>query len=355
MRLKPVLALALALGAAKTRADSSTTISTTVYADFTYRQNHDEGKHASADKSNGTEFDLKRFYLTVDHSFDETWDVRFRSDVGNETNGKYDVFVKNAYVEAKLAPELYLRGGAADMPWIPFVESLYGFRFVENVLVDRTKFGNSADWGLHAGGKFADGLASYAVSVVNGRGYSDPTRTQVPTVAARVSVNPLKELTIGIDGEVGRLGQAVAGVETYHNATRYDAVIAWVGGPLRAGVTGFIAKDYAASIVTSNTAKEDTATGGSLWASYAIIEPVIVFGRADYLKPKKDTNSDLKDVYFNLGVDYKPVKPVDLALAYKWDQVKAGTLSTSNGTIGSSVAGAHGTYQEFGIWTQVAF
>ena len=29
------------------------------------------------------------------------------------------------------------------------MEGVYGYRYVENTLVDRIKFGNSADWGVH--------------------------------------------------------------------------------------------------------------------------------------------------------------------------------------------------------------
>lgn len=40
------------------------------------------------------------------------------------------------------------------------VEGLYGFGFGENVIIDRLKFGNPADWGLHAGGKVSDDLST---------------------------------------------------------------------------------------------------------------------------------------------------------------------------------------------------
>jgi hypothetical protein len=359
MRIKHAVAIALALGATSTvRADEpattpTTTISGKAFVDFTYRNNKDNGTK-TADKSAGTSFDLKRFYLGVDHRFDDVWAARLRTDLGNEVNGKYDVFVKHAFVQATVRPELVLRAGAADMPWIPFVEELYGFRYVENPFIDRIKFGTSADWGLHAGGKLGGGVASYAVSVVNGRGYGDPTRTQGPTGEARVSFVPLKGLTVGLGGQVGTLGQRVVGTATPRTATRYDAVVAWVSGPVRVGVEGFMAQNYDKAIVTSETAPKDKSQGGSLWASYAF-NPVSVFGRVDYVQPKKDTNEKLKDLYFNLGVAYKPAKPVDIALVYKYEQVKEGTMSTANGTIGSTVAGEKGTYQEVGLFAQYAF
>jgi hypothetical protein len=334
---------------------SSTKISGTAFADLTYRQNKDDGTSLAPDKSNGTSFDLKRFYLTVDQTWNTTWGARFRSDIGNETNGKYDLFVKNAYIEARVVPELTLRAGAADLPWVPFVEGFCGYRYVENTLLDRTKFAASADWGLHAGGKLGGELATYAVSIVNGRGYGDPTRSQSPTGEARVSVAPVKGLTVGVGGLIGSLGQRTVGTATPKTAKRAQAVIAYVGGGLRVGAEGFWAKDYSTKIITG-AAKEDTSVGASGWASYAFDStPWAVFARADYVQPAKDTNKKLKDFYANGGVQLRPIESVSLALAYKYEQVKEGTLSTSNGTVGSAKPGKSGTYNEVGLWGLYTF
>jgi hypothetical protein len=345
-------ALALAGAATAARADGSTTkISGKVFADFSYRVNSDDGTNTAREA--GTEFDLKRFYLTVDHSFSEVFGARFRSDIGDQ-NGRYDVFVKNAYLEAKLAPEFVVRAGAADLPWVPLVEDLYGFRYVENELVDRVKFGTSADWGLHALGKFGGGLVNYSVSVVNGRGYGNPSRSQAPTAEARLGVVPVKGLTVAVGGLAGKLGQNVIGVPTPKTATRFDAVLAWAAEDLRVGVEGFYAKNYASAII-KGTAPEDKALGASGWLSYQFLPEVTAFGRVDWVQPSKDVASDVKDLYFNVGLQYEPVKPLDLALVFKREKVDSGTLSTSNGTIGSSVATASGTYMEVGVFAQYAF
>jgi hypothetical protein len=237
---------------------------------------------------------------------------------------------------------------------VPFVEDLYGFRYVENVLIDRTKFGTSADWGVHAGGKLGGGVASYAISAVNGRGYGDPTRTQAPTVEGRVALVPVTGLTLGVGGQAGKLGQNVVGTATPRTAQRVDAVVAWVSGELRLGATGFLAKNYGKTIVTGAD-PEDKAVGASAWASVTVLPPVTIFGRADYVQPKRDTNPNLKDAYLNAGIQVKPAKPIDLALVYKYEQVKNGTLAVSNGTIGSTVPGQKGTYNELGLFAQYSF
>ncbi len=336
------------------RAEPSTIISGKAFVDYTYRNNVDDGTGLAADKYAGTALDLKRFYFAVDHTFDSVWAARVRTDVGNLVNGKYDVFVKHAFVQATIAPELTLRAGSADLPWVPFQEDLYGYRYVENVLIDRVKVGTSADWGLHAGGKLASGLVSYAVSVVNGRGYGDPTRTQSPLVEARLALAPVKGLTLAVGGQVGKLGQNVIGTATPRNAQRFDALVAWVDGPVRVGANGFYATNYDKAIVTG-AKPEDKAMGVSGWASYAFNPELALFGRGDYVQPRKDTNPGLKDVYFNAGLQYTPAKAVNLALVYKHETVASGTVSTSNGTIGSTVAGSKGTYSEVGVFGQYSF
>lgn len=345
-------AAALAGPAGAALADGpTTTISGKAFADFSYRENSDDGTHVARDA--GTGFDLKRFYATLDHSFNEVLGARFRTDVGDQ-NGKYDVFVKNAYIEARLAPELVLRAGSADLPWIPMAEELYGFRYVENELVDRVKYGTSADWGLHALGKVSDGLLSYTLSVVNGRGYSNPSRSQAPTAEARLGVSPVKGLTVAVGGLVGKLGQNVIGVAVPRTATRLDALVAWAADDLRAGVEGFWAKNYAAAII-KGTAPEDKAVGVSGWLSWRFVPALTAFGRVDWVQPSKDVNSDLEDLYLDVGLQWEPVKPLDLALVFKREKVDSGTLGTANGTVGSTVAAASGKYLEVGVFAQYAF
>jgi hypothetical protein len=352
MRPIRLAAALLATGAALAARADAPVISGKAYADLTYRNNVDGGADAARADS-GTAFDLKRFYLGVDQKFDDVWAARLRTDVGNLTNGKVDVFVKHAFIQAKVAPELTLRAGAADLPWVPFVEDLYGFRYVENVLIDRVKLGTSADWGLHASGGL--GVLGYAVSVVNGRGYGDPTRTQAPTVEARLSLVPVKGLTIAVGGQAGKLGQNVIGTATPRTAQRYDAVVAWAGDGLRLGATGFYAKNYSKTIVTDETVPEDTAVGASGWASVEFTPELAAFGRVDWVQPKKDTSADTKDLYLNVGLQYRPVKPVSLALVFKHDKVSSGSLSTSNGTVGSATAGQDGTFDEVGLFAQYVF
>jgi hypothetical protein len=327
----------------------STTISGKAFANVSMIDHESDGVDLA---DNGTQTELKRFYLGVDHKFDDTFTANLTTDFRYNTNGTSKdtlVYVKKAFVQAKFAPEFFVRVGAADLPWVPFVESLYGYRFVENVVVDRTRFGTSADWGVHIGGSFAGGRISYAASAVNGAGYKSLSRnSNTIDLEGRISANPIKNVTLAVGGYTGKLGKSSDVVTTQHRATRWNALAAYTDSRVRLGVEYFQAKNW--NNVT--TVASDKSSGWSAFGSFAFTPKLSVFGRYDWVKPNKDTNAALKDEYFNAGVNFKPLKEIDLALVYKRDRAENGFLSTSNGTIGGIM---EGTYHEFGLFTQVAF
>jgi len=311
-------------------------------------------KSDGADQAdNGTQTELKRFYLGVDHKFNDMFSANLTTDFRYNTNGTSKdvlVYVKKAYFQAKFAPEFFVRVGSADLPWVPFAEGVYGYRYIENTLIDRTKFGTSADWGVHVGGTFGDGLVSYAASAINGAGYKTLSRSSnTIDLEGRVSVNPIKPITLAVGGYTGKLGkQADNQPETPHRATRWNALAAYTDSRVRAGIEYFAAKNW--NNVTSPIS--DKSRGWSAFGSFAFTPKLAIFGRYDWVQPNDDTNSHLKDNYFNIGVNYKPIKGIDVALVYKRDKAKNGFISTSNGTIGGI---EDGTYDELGIFTQLSF
>jgi hypothetical protein len=294
----------------------------------------------------GVGFDLKRFYLGVDHRFNDTYSANITTDVQySSALSATHLFVKKAYLQASYSDALNVRLGAADLPWIPFAEDLYGYRHIEQTVSDRTKFGTSSDWGVHAYGKLGP-YVSYAVAVIDGAGYKAPLRSKTMDVEGRVSAK-YQDFTVGVGGYSGKLGKKTEGATNVeHTASRFNAIAAYTHGPIRAGVEYFHAKNW--SNVT--TAASDKSDGYSVFGSYAFTPKVSVFGRYDWVKPRKDTAPTVKDNYFNFGVQYQPVRIVDLALVYKRDKVDNGTLSTGNGTIGGSVGG---TYDEVGLFGQL--
>ena len=329
--------------------ESSTTIGGRIFADFTRLDHANDGVDSP---ENGIGIDVKRFYLAVTHEFDEMWSVNITTDF-NYVSGEdtTQVFIKKAYVQARVSDALVGRLGSADTPWIPFVEDLYGYRYVENVIIDRLKFGTSADWGVHGRGQFWAGMFHYAVSIVNGAGYKNPTRSSSMDVEARFSLVPFTGLTIAIGGYSGKLGNDVEGTATppQHTASRGNALVAYVHGPWRLGAEYFQARNW--DQVT--TVETDKADGISIWGSFDFKPKWGVFARADSASPSKELSPDLDDRYLHLGFAYHAHKNVDVAVVYKREEVDgAGALDTSNGTIGGLV---EGKYDEFGIWLLAEF
>ena len=358
----------------------NTTIGSQVFLDFgniSNKQNSNLPTETNVAPT-GTGFDVKRFYLSVEQKFNDVWSANLTTDAQyvsapgtitsttsstgaitsttstSNSGSVSEVFVKKLYLQAKLDDAFIVRAGSYTMPWAPFVESLYGYRWVEKTATDRLGFANTADWGVNAGGKFGTSGVSYSVSAVDGAGYKNPTRTKTVDVEARVSYVPIEGLTFAVGGYRGKLGQVTVVNENFANntATRWDAAIGYSIEGFRVGGEYYNAKNYktvnslAASVfgtsaVVASSAtgavNSDAATGGSVWASYAFTEQYSVFARADDTKLSKDIAPDLKDKYFNVGVAYKPIHSVDVGLVYKNEKIEHGAASISS-------ADANGSY-----------
>lgn len=349
----------------------------------------------------GTGFDIKRFYLIADHKFNDVWSADLTLDAQystastatvttptgtttaltnqNTSGGVTEVMVKKLYLEGKFSDALVVHAGAYTSPWAPFVEGLYGYRYIEKTTTDRLGFAQTADWGLNATGKFGpNGILGYSVSIVDGAGYKNPSRTKSPDYEGRISVVPVKWLTVGAGFYAGHLGQVTAANQDFdeNTAIRYNGVVAVNVSGVRAGVEYFTARNfktvnslaasaYGTSAVVASSATgrapSDKADGESAFVSYAFNTQYSVFARYDHTKLSHDIAPDLKDDYFNLGVAYKPLKTIDLALVYKNEKVENGLNSISGGDANGSysIGGVNGTrdghFNEVGFYAQWSF
>jgi len=310
-----------------------------------------------------TNFELKRFYLGVDHKFDDTFSANLTTDVTWSSGIGATLYIKKAYLQAKVDDALVIRLGANDMPWIPFVEGLYGYRHIDQTVSDRTKFGTSSDWGIHASGKVAGGLLEYAAAVVNGEGYRNPpgvggnNRSRSLDVEGRVNLN-YKGFVVGVGGYTGKLGKDVKTAANLpstaiNTASRINAVVAYKSDLFTVGGEYFRAKNWnnvTGSISPTLNIKSD---GWSGFASVKFMPKWSAFGRYDHVRTNKLINT--KDDFWNVGIQYSPAKIVDLALVYKRDVAENGAVSTGNGTIGAAGVGSRGTYDEIGLFGQFRF
>jgi len=327
-----------------------TTIGGRLFADMSSKEIKDKGTGVKSSDS-GVGVDAKRFYFTLTHDFNATWSAQFQSDIGDAGARRYDVFVKKAFLQAKLSNEAVFRLGSADTPWVPFVEGIYGQRYFEQTITDSLAFGTSAEWGLHFLGKVAGNKLGYAFTIGNGKGYSSPTRTKSVDFEGRVSYEAAPGLTFAVGGYSGKRGNDTDATPALHTASRFNVLANWVIGPVKIGGEYFTADNW------NQVAKvpSDKSDGYSGWLQYTLAKDWTLFGRYDSAKPSKDLKPALELTYDNIGVQWKPAKPLTAALAYKHAEVKGGTISTGNGTIGSATGGAKGKYDEIGLWFSFDF
>ncbi|NII54620.1 carbohydrate porin [Luteibacter sp. SG786] len=322
--------------------------------------------------TNGTGFDVKRFYLTVDHTFDDIWSVNLTTDFNYQsTLSQTSLFVKKAYVQGKFDPLFTLRLGAADMPWIPFVEKWYGYRYVENTITDRSfeggrsgstataggvgAFANSSDWGLHAlGATTGDNSINYQLSVVNGRGYRNLSRSKSVDAEGRFGYLPIEQMVIAVGGYTGKRGNDVESGAPTRTATRGDALVAWRDKTFGAGVEYFHSENwddilkYQGGSAPAPLSIKDKADGYSLWADWHFDPQWAVFARYDRVSYKyttiADTERELKDKYYNAGVSYDVLKNLKLALVYKHNRLD-----------GPYATPYHYKTDEVGFWGMLSF
>ena len=365
---------------ANTPKDSGTTITSTLFFNASNINQKTNGVRVSP---SGTGFDLKRAYLGVSHKFDKHFsatlliDANANSSAYNKNatplNGQY-IYVKNAFLEYKLNDAFIVRAGAAPSPWLPYAESVYGNRFVENTFIDRDKLGNTTDWGLHVLGTIGNPKSlniTYAASALNGGGYKNPTRTNTVDLEGRVSAN-YKGFTAGVGGYTGKLAAdpqnvvLTGGLTAPRTATRFDALVGYVGPRFRVSAEYIWAKNFSQNIITGVN-KDDVAEGYSVSGAFNVTPKWSVFGRYDTIKPNKYTASNLKDDYFNTGITYSAVKGVDLSLVYKREVLNGSTNGLIAGSTDftsqdtklttTSLGGVakHGTFDEIGLYGQIKF
>ncbi len=307
---------------------NNTTLSGRLYIDLSTLSQETNGVETG---NSGFGFDVKRAYVGVTHKFDDTWSANVTTDFTYvAADGQTQVLIKKAYLQGNFSDAFEFRVGSTDMPWIPFVEKQYGYRYVENTLVDKQKHGNSADWGLNANGKLAGGAVDYSASVVSGGGYKNPSRSSGMDVEARIGFSPLANTVIAIGGYSGKLGKDTASVDAFHTATRADAMIAYANGNNRIGAEYFQSSNWSTVLKPLG----DKADGYSLWGSYGISDALSIFGRYDSVNPSKELEPSLQGTYYNAGLQWAVAKGIKVAAVYKSNELKSAVTEQKTRELG---------------------
>lgn len=354
---------------------NNTELNGTIFYDFTGASHKERGANGiyspkdSHGTTNGAGFDMKRFYLSITHTFSKMWSANLTTDFNYSSSlGQTSLFVKKAYLQGDFSKYFIVRAGSANSPWIPFVEDLYHYRFFENTITDRSidgghnsdntgvgSFGQSADWGLHAmGGTKGDNSFTYQLSAVNGNGFRNPSRSGHVDLEGRVSYSPIKELTLAVGGYDGKRGKDnVADDAKVRTTQRANALIVYRNDSFGVGVEYFNARNwddvlhgFDGSVLLNNG---DKANGYSVFADWSFARRWALFGRHDQINYHYWTgigNSGahyIKDEYYNAGVSFDPIRMLRFALGWKYDTLRADDQRFAYKT------------NEIGLWGQVLF
>lgn len=317
---------------------NDTQVSGKMFFDLT---NIDQTSRGVKTNASGTGFDVKRFYLGVNHKFNDIWSANLTTDFQyvSSLDSAADIYVKKAYLQGRFSDAFTFRAGAADMAWVPYAETFYGYRYVENTVTDRLKFANSADWGLHGFGDLAGKHLNYAVSVVNGGGYKNPSRSESMDVEGRIGFMPIDGLVVAAGAYSGKLGKDTQTADAQHTANRSDLMVAYAKDKLRLGGEYFRANNWNNVL----TPASDTADGYSLWGSLGFgNRGMAVFARYDQADVSKRLDPTLEDTYYNIGLEFPVAKGIKLATVYKNTHRRNATTTDVK-------------TREVGVWGEVGF
>ena len=151
------------------------------------------GLNSSTDDRN--EFDVDRIYLTFDWQLWDKAKVSYTLEGGEfrDESGQFDLTTKAFFLEIRdlLYPSTYLWIGQADLPWVPYEEGLWGYRYQGTVFPDRMGYMTSTDLGVGFGGDIPKDYGSWQASIVNGEGWNKNEIGKHKNVHGRLTLNPL--------------------------------------------------------------------------------------------------------------------------------------------------------------------
>jgi len=322
-------ALMVATMAAAPAFAGETSISGKVYSDFTQSTK----TNAAGLKSTTQGVNLTRTYFQAKNHIDDIWTVTFKVDSLTDAtvaSKSQRVFVKEAQLSGHFSDAANVKMGLIGTPWIGHEEHMFKHRYIVNGYADTQHYDDSADLGLGAYGKVADGAMNYSVALVNGGGYSHLKTVASQDINARVGFDA-SGLTVDLGYRGGYRGTKTTlnGVTTAGTKSTLSQVM----------VTYGMGHDFRVGGVYANNKKGTVTTKGfSVWGWMNFTDELGAF--AKYEDTKSSVVGSLKEKRSVVSLDYKAGKKVNISLAYK--DVKNSGFSTAKAS-------------QVGIFTQFKF
>lgn len=189
-----------------------TTFSGTSY--FRYSREFQAGmKDANA-------FDFDRIYFIFRSQITDRISLRFTMEGGEKRDGAgyFDIATKHFFIEvSKFGFDgSRLAAGLADLPWVPYEEGIWGYRFQGKVFADREGYLTSTDLGLGWKVDLPKKLGDLHFSAVNGEGWTKPEAGKYKDAHLRFTLTPIRSgwarnIFFGAFGSLGNYDGVAAG------------------------------------------------------------------------------------------------------------------------------------------------
>lgn len=271
-------------------------------------------------------FEVSRAYLGYGYNFSPDFSGKVVFDIANTAGlspSAFTVFLKNAYAE-------YSHGivkanlGLIGTTMFSLQESTWGKRYMYKSFQDQYGFGSSADLGASVKLQFIPEV-SLDLAVFNGEGYKKIQADSTMQFAAGLTLQPIKNLYVR------------AYYDYMANQSYATAKVAQTSFNIFVGYKtdkGTIGAEYNLQNGNKNT-KDHNWSGLSVYGTLPFANQFTAIARFDNLMSDKigtsttGWNTTTDGQVYLAGIEYAPVKGIQITPNIRYSKLSSGTSSTS--------------------------
>jgi hypothetical protein len=157
------------------------------------------------------QFEFDRIYFIFRSQLTDRVSLRYTMEgARRDPEGDFDIATKHFFIEVAKFPFDSSRvvAGLADLPWVPYEEGIWGYRFQGTVFPDREGYLTSTDLGASWKVDLPDKRGDLHLSFVNGEGWTKPEAGKYKDVHLRFTLSPFrsgwaKGIFLGAFGSLG--------------------------------------------------------------------------------------------------------------------------------------------------------
>ena len=289
----------------------------TVFSDFT---------NTTTKSTSNNAFELTRAYLGYGYNFSQDFSGKIVFDIANTKDlspSAFTAFLKNAYAE-------YSHGmvkadlGLIGTTMFSLQESVWGKRYMYKSFQDQYGFQSSADLGAKVNLQFMPEL-SMDLAVFNGEGYKNVQKDSTMQFAVGLTAQPIKNL-------YARVYYDYMNKQSYATAKVAQSSFNVFVGYKSDKAT--VAAEYNSQMGNKNTADHNWS-GLSVYGTLPFAKQFTAIARFDDLMSKKigtattGWNTSTDGQVYMAGVEFAPVKGIQITPNFRYSSLTSGTTSTS--------------------------